>query len=70
MPWSLPFYAEAIAVDIVEEVLPMAAPKRPRLCFRGLKYMDMEVIEDSHESESEEDYNNDAFDAIDVIGSN
>ncbi len=67
MPWALPFYAEAIALATAEEVSPLAAPKRRRL---HLKYMDVEAVEDSHGSETEEDYSSDALSAADIVGSN
>jgi len=72
MPWSLPLYVEAIAIATAEEVSLVATPKKTRLCLKALKYLDVEVVEDSHESESEgeEDYSNNAFSVVDVVGSN
>lgn len=70
MPWSLPLYAEAIAVAATKEVSPKATPKRQTPYLRALEYMDVEAVEDSHESESESGSSSDAYSAADIVGSN
>ena len=68
--WSLPIYAKAMATAFVNDMSPVMISKKRRLCSRAEEYMDIEAMEDSLESESEEDYSSDAMNMVDVVGSN